>query len=330
MAIAVDGRHLAAGRGVARYSREMLAAWRRQHPDDDLRVVEGSRAAFAAAALLGRPRLDRMAGGAGVAWAPAPAPLALSRGVPLVLTVHDLSWVRRPADFTAYERLWHAAARVPALARRAARVVVDAAATAEEVRAAWGVARERIAVVRPGPGLGTGPVAPAPAAPGSYFLAVGALEPRKAPLELARAHARARAEGLRAGLVFAGSGRLRPPGAAVVEGPDDAQLRGLYASALAVVQPSRLEGFGFGPVEGLLQGTPAIVADLAVYDESVGGGALRVPAGDERALAAALLRLEREEGLRDRLAAAGAAAVAELSWDRAARELRAVVAEAGA
>jgi glycosyltransferase involved in cell wall biosynthesis len=330
MRIAVDGRHLAAGRGIARYSSRLIGALRTQFPGDELRLAEGGRAAFASAALVGRPRLDRMAGGAAVVWAPAPAPMAVSAGVPFVLTVHDLSWLHRPGDFTAYERLWHRLARIPALAARADRVIVDARATADEVIARWGLAPGKVVVVQPGPGIAEGVTERAAGAVRSpYFLAVGALEPRKAPDLLVRAHRRARASGLRAGLVFAGSGRVAVAGEGVrVLTPDDAGLRELYAGALAVVQPAHLEGFGFPPVEGLAFGAPAIVSDLPVYGETVAGGALRVPAGDERALADALLRLERDPGLRERLVTEGRAAIAGLSWERAARETHAVLAGA--
>src|SRR4051794_30479601 len=137
MRIAVDGRHLAAGRGVARYTRALLEALVAQFPREDWRVfVPGrgevdfpialrrhrlaGRVLFGSAALTRRPQLDRLVGGADVVWVPAPAPVAVSRDVPLVLTVHDLAWVHRPGDFTAYERFWHAMGRLPALATRAA------------------------------------------------------------------------------------------------------------------------------------------------------------------------------------------------------------------
>lgn len=339
MRIAVDGRHLAAGRGVARYTRALLEELVALFPDEDWRVfVPGrepvdaptdlrrhplaGRLVFGAAALTGRPRLDRLVGGADVVWAPAPAPLALSAGVPLVLTVHDLSWVRRPADFTRYELLWHRLARPRALTARAARVLAVSEATRRDLLAAWDLPPDRVVVVPSGPGMGHGAVTPLEDDQ-PYFLAVGALEPRKAPELLARAHARARARGLEAHLVFAGEGRL----ARAVIGPTvhvtgwitDAELRGLYRRALAVVHPALLEGFAFPPVEGLIHGTPAIVADLPVHAETVGDGALRVAPGDEEALATALLDLEREAALRVRLVAAGAEAVERLSWRAAAR-----------
>jgi glycosyltransferase involved in cell wall biosynthesis len=165
-------------------------------------------------------------------------------------------------------------------------------------------------------------------------LAVGALEPRKLPGVLVEAHRIARSRGLEAGLVFAGDGPLRRElagsHATVLGHVPDPTLEALYGSALVVSCVSRDEGFGFTPLEALARGVPPIVADLPVFAETLGEGALRVPAGDVEALADALLRLEREPGLRERLVEAGRGAVAALSWERAARETRAVLAEAAA
>ena len=71
-----------------------------------------------------------------------------------------------------------------------------------------------------------------------------------------------------------------------------------------------------------------MISDLPVYGSELDPAVLRVPPGDEAALAAALLRLEREQGLRAALAAAAGAAVAGLSWEEAARRTRAVLAGA--
>ena len=168
MRVGVDARHLTAGRGVARYTRALLGALAAAHPEDEwLAFVPGrepvravpagvrlvrhalpGRALFGAAAVTGRPRLDELLGGGiDVVWVPAPAPLAVSPGVPLVLTVHDRSFEERPADFTRYERLWHRLARPRALARRAAAVVCDTSAGRDDLARAWGV---EATVVSPG------------------------------------------------------------------------------------------------------------------------------------------------------------------------------------
>ena len=152
MKVGVDARALLAGRGVARFTRGLLAALAEGFGDDQwlafvpgrapvepvhprvalVRHRLGGRALFGAAAVARRPTLAGLLGGVDVVWVPAPAPVA--PGAPYVLTVHDRSWERRPRDFSAYERAWHAVARPRALARAAAAVTADSQAVAAELR----------------------------------------------------------------------------------------------------------------------------------------------------------------------------------------------------
>ncbi len=298
------------------------------------------RVLFGAAALTRRPRLDRLLGsGLDVVWSPAPAPLALSPDVPFALTVHDLSFLERAADFTAYERLWHRLARPGWLMRRATRVMAVSADVAARVQARFGLPPERVAVVPPA-------ISRPPAADleqvrracarlgvrGEFLLFVGALEPRKAPQLLLSALARARARGLSAQLVFAGTGRLarrlQGEGVLVLGRVAADDLDALYSAALALVLPSWGEGFGLPPLEALARGTPAVVSDLPVFDETLGHAALRFPPGDEQALAAALVQIAADAELRRRLVAAGADVLDRLSWSAAAQRTRDVLAQA--
>jgi glycosyltransferase involved in cell wall biosynthesis len=331
MKVGVDARALLAGRGVARFTRGLLAALAERFEGDEwlafvpgrapvepvhpgvalVRHRVGGRALFGAAALARRPTLAALAGGADVVWLPAPAPVA--PGAPYVLTVHDRSWERRPHDFSAYERAWHALARPRALAREAAAVTADTHAVATELLAAWGVSAT---VVSPGV-----TALPAQPRPGRYLLYVGAREPRKGLDVLADAHARARARGLDAELVLVGDGGRRV---------DDAELAALYAGALAVVQPSYLEGFGLPPLEAAAHGTPAVVSDLPCFAETLGDAAVRVAPGDAEALAQALLRIAGDEELRARLGTAARERAAAYTWDRAAQAMHALLAEAAA
>jgi glycosyltransferase involved in cell wall biosynthesis len=337
MRVAVDGRALRPGaaraRGVARYLRCVLEQLERSYPDDEYELVDPGRLRLLTAAVTGRPRLDRLAGGCDVAWIPAPAPVAVSPSVPCVLTVHDLSFEHRPRDYPLYDRIWQRLARPGRLARRAERVVCVSEATRREAVAAWTLDPGRARAVLSGPGRPPGHSATAPGVlPDGHILAVGALEPRKLPDVLAEAHRRARADGLRAELVFAGDGPLRAElermGATVLGHVGDDVLDALYGSALAIACVSREEGFGFTPLEAAVRGTPSVVTDLPVFHETLGEAALRVPPGDPDALAAALLRLEREPDLRERLGRDARGAAGRLSWERTAREVRAALVEA--
>jgi glycosyltransferase involved in cell wall biosynthesis len=348
MRVAVDGRSLAhhPWRGIARYTAGMLGALADADPDVELRVLlprggvlpdsragkvvavrhsSPSRLLYGASAVARRPRLERLVGGADVVWLPAPAPVAAD--APLVLSLHDLGFADRPGDLTAYERMWHRLARIGALARSAARVVAVSHDTARRASARFGL--EFVSVVPAGPGDPGPQVTPEQVAavrsrrglPERYFLYVGALEPRKAVDVLGAAYARA--DGLDAALAVAGEGRVRVSGPGIhrLGGVDRAEKAALYAGALAVVLPSWLEGYGYPPLEGYAHGTPAIVSDLPALRETAGAGARYVPPGDERALAAALAELAGDDALRRRLAAAGAAALADRSWQACGRAL---------
>jgi glycosyltransferase involved in cell wall biosynthesis len=357
MRVGVDARHLAADRGVAHHTRSLLTALAAAWPDDEWRLfVPGrqpvrapsgpnvvlvrdgrpSRVLFGAAALAGRPRLDRLLGGGlDVVWVPAPAPVALSAGVPYVVTVHDRSWEERPEDFTAYERLWHRLARPAAQARGAARVVAVSRATAASVTSAWGLDPARVRVAHPGVTAGPAVAGVLPRGlPERFLLFVGALEPRKAPDVLAAAYARARAEGLDAGLVVVGAGRARAaldglPDTVVLDaGVDRPVLDALYAAAEAVVAPSWLEGFGFVPLEAAAHGTPAVLSALDAFAETLGDAALLVPPGDVAGFAAAMRLVVGDGELRDRLGGAARERAARFVWDATAEATRAALAEA--
>lgn len=303
----------------------LLAAMAGRYPEDEWRVLfpGGSaqlppgtsayrtriprRLLFGAAAIAERPRLDVLVGGVDVVWVPAPAPIAVSPDVPLVLTLHDLSWVQRPRDFTPYERVWHLLARPRSLAGRAARVAAVSEQTRRVALDVWSLEPDRVAVIQPPVTACPDRAGPSRELGGPYFLWVGALEPRKAPEVLESAWAKARSRGLDARLIVVGDGRLSISGPRVERRGwvGDAELCALYSGAIALVMPSFLEGAGLPPLEAALHGTPSICSDLAVLRESLGpAGAEWVESGDADALANAMLLIARDGRRRDEVAAA--------------------------
>jgi glycosyltransferase-like protein len=181
---------------------------------------------------------------------------------------------------------------------------------------------------------------------GLAILTVGGIEPRKGSLTLLRAFAAARAalpERHPVLLVAGGAtlfdhrdeiGRfdalreeLELDGDVRVLGPvTDAELEGLYRAADLFALPSVKEGFGLAVLEALAAGLPAVVSDLDVFRTFLADGesALMAPVGDDRALAAALVRAAESPALAARLREGGRAVAARHGWDRVAAAHEAV------
>ncbi|WP_428031586.1 glycosyltransferase family 4 protein [Ancylobacter sp.] len=165
-------------------------------------------------------------------------------------------------------------------------------------------------------------------APRSYALALANLMTHKNIRVLIRAFARPDLAGIKLVLAgaagreaFAAAGLAVPANTIFAGYVSDGEMRSLQEAALAVCTPSLTEGFGLPPVEGLLLGTPAVIAPCGALPEVCGPGALHADPHDPAAWAAALLRLRDEHGLHEGLARAGQAFAARFTWRAATRRL---------
>jgi glycosyltransferase involved in cell wall biosynthesis len=309
--VALDVRALAvpalAERGIGRYVRCLLdaleAAGRpvvalgRERPLP--RPTAPARFAEALEhVLLAR---DVRAAGARVLHSPSIDWLSLRPGAPLVVTLHDLVPLKRPAEYLRTglkHRLRYAAVR------RAARVIVPARAVAADAEELLGVAPERIAVVPEAPAPAFAPVEDPRAAlqrltlPEEFLLWVGGLDPPD-PRKGLDALAAAVRDGDGPPLVLAGRAsaeaeRLAAPGRVALAGRvSDAELAALYTAAAALVLPSEDEGFGLPAVEALACGTPVAAYATGALPETLAGarGVALVAPGDPTELLAAAARL---------------------------------------
>lgn len=250
-----------------------------------------------------------------------------------VVTCHDLIPLAFRTEYLGGPgRAAQAAAYAHFLRRmRAARLVLAPSreTAADAVRLA-GVDPARVRVV---PWAAPDPVAPdGPAPEGTYVLCGGAVEPHK-NATLAIEAVAAAAPGVR--LVMAGpwsarrAARLRGHAARVgaagrVEwmgllAPE--RLAAVRAGALAVLVPSRKEGFGLPVLEAMAAGVPVLASDTPALREVGGDAAAYLPVADPGPWARAIDELASDATLRARRAAAGRERARAFSWERTAGEL---------
>jgi glycosyltransferase involved in cell wall biosynthesis len=264
--------------------------------------------------------------------------LTKSGGAKVVLTVHDLSFLREPAWYR-WNRATYYRYAIRRSVRLADRLIADSYATATDLSTLLKVPQERIDAVP----LGVGEPFKSTSAdqqatvrqfyslPEQFFLYVGTIEPRKNIVRLIEAWSKI-AAALPYDLVIAGregwkcgavkdatkisphASRIHFPG---FIRPED--LPALLGAARVFVWPSLWEGFGLPPLEALACGTPVVSSNRSSIPEALGDSALLVDPLNVEQLAAAMRDAATDEALRKRLVAAGLGRAATFSWRRTAQ-----------
>jgi alpha-1,3-rhamnosyl/mannosyltransferase len=268
-----------------------------------------------------------------------------------VVTIHDLAFRLMPETAPHAVAWWRRA--VERSVATAARVIVPSNATKADLVRLYGIDEGRVRVVplavdhrayAPPSAETVAAVRARLGLPERYLLFLG-LDRRKNLPALLEAYARLPSDE-RPPLVLAGARPWEPDGsdptdealARAAPGVRSAVVRlgyveervkpGLLGGALALVYPSRHEGFGLPVLEAMAAGTPVVASDVSSLPELVDGAALLVDPDDPDALAEAVGRVAVDDGLRANLRDAGIARAAAFTWDETARGAAAAIHEA--
>ncbi len=255
-------------------------------------------------------------------------PLINPRGICEVITLHDLAVLRHPERF----RPWHLASARRTLQKvgRARRIICDSRFTADEAMALLNLPAAKLVVIHLGcdfhedesPVNETKPAFPMPF---EYFLFVGSLEPGKNLALLKEVYGLAEGQRLAlpplliVGARWEGVGHegVPPKNWHYLGRQTDEVLIYLYRHALALVFPSKYEGFGFPLVEAMALGCPVICSPIASLPE-VGGDAVLFTELSAVHYLASMQKLALPGELRNELRQRGMAQARKFSWAKCA------------
>ena len=257
---------------------------------------------------------------------------------PVVVSVHDVSFLRYPQYFSWRDRLLFATL-LPWGLRRAAGILTLSTHARDELRHFYPRLRAPIHVVPAAPSLAFRPTDAAASEPAltrhglrrPFLLAVGSIQPRKNLVRLVEAYGDLRRSHPDIQLAIVGPRGFRSQwvqDTIVNRGLSDSvrllgyvreeDLVALYNASIGLVYPSVYEGFGLPVVEAMACGRPVIAANTSSLPEVAGDAAILVDPFDVSALRAAMERLVTDPGVAASLSARGLAQAARFSWRRTA------------
>ncbi len=266
------------------------------------------------------------------------------RGIPTVLTVHDLIFKEYPAY---HKRLnfWYLNQAMPLYCQKADAIIAVSEATKEDIINNYGIASSKIHVIyeaasphfqQPAPDS-IDRVRQTYDLPGQFLIHLSTIEPRKNLDRLLDALLALRQSFPKLTLVLAGSKgwlyedffeRIERDGLSDVVLPlgwvPDEDLPAVLAAADLAVQPSLYEGFGLPILEHMASGQVVAASNKSSFPEVGGDAAAYFDPTNVEEMTAVIKHLLVDRDEYNHRRELGLVQAAKFSWQRAARETTAV------
>lgn len=379
MKIGVDARVLMDKQysGVSEYAANLLSAILRQDSSNEYRIFYNNRQPqedklnswkkdnseikglhypnkffnYFLQKILGWPKIDLFLGGTNVLFSPHFNFLRVSDKAKLVVTVHDLSFLRYPEFFSRRKNFWHGALGIKKLLARADRIVAVSNNTKHDLVEVLGLPEEKIKVIYSGNNFRHIAEQNQVQVPDSnlsdsflnkhqlkprFILFLGNVEPRKNIIGLIGSYEllrQRRPDLANTQLVIAGKRGWKSRGIFVAGRSSlyqsDIKFLGyvskqekeiLYRSAGIFVYPSFYEGFGFPPLEAISFGLPTVSSNISSLPEVLGKAAILIDPFNVAEISDAIEIALTDEAIRARLINLGKAQALTFFWEKTARE----------
>ncbi len=278
-------------------------------------------------------------------------------GVPRVMAIMDLSYLRYPEMFRAKDlhQLVHWTAYS---VRHARKILTISKFSKNAIIEAYGVPRDMVVVTYPGVTMESKVSAKGGPASGwksqisnvkkryvlseHYILSVGTVQPRKNYVRLIEAFSRLVREYPKLELVIVGKKgwlyeetKEAPKRFGVadrvkfLEFVPDNDLPAVYEGAICLALPSLYEGFGLPVLEAIAHRCPVVVSNTSSLPEIAGPAGIYVNPDDVVSIAQGLEQAVREHGSkaeRDRIKR-GLAHIKKFSWEKSAKKVLEILTE---
>lgn len=259
---------------------------------------------------------------------PDPRPF-LRSSLPIVSTIHDLSYLDMPQGYSLRTRVWHWMTNAKKLSHRSAHCICVSHFTQLRAHAVYSLSPKKSSVIYEGPCIPNNWSDLEPHIYSPYFVTLSTLEPRKnlkhtieTFLTWNKEHSQKytlKILGKRNDDIFKVLDLPESPYVEYTGFVSEEEKVRLIKGAHGLIYLSLYEGFGLPVLEAMTMGTPVIASNTSSIPEVVGKGGFLVSPTSVQEFHNALTNLS-DSRIRDQLSALAIEQAGKFSWKKSASE----------